>query len=216
MSTRWSHARLHLKNLPYNWTWLEVKEWIRSLALPVPNFVYMFYGADTVSSCFLHYRDQFSGQLSTYCEHMSGHMLIPEKPRKLTQCQVANDTFQQPKQTPKSGARRPPEPVFPPTPPTSSQQPAAPAEAEEVPPWRAKRACPPSSSSLAPAAKRPAQLDFYTAWEMVSWMEKKHVSLFFAVKFDLHLHGIDKADKMQEEGEKAQAPAAKCLGTIHA
>ena len=84
-------GRIHIKNLPYEWTWEDIANWIdKGLHLPKPNWIKQFWGQDTTSSAFLHYKALY-GQLETWSEIMSNHKLIPKKARKQTIADVALD-----------------------------------------------------------------------------------------------------------------------------
>lgn len=84
-------GRLHLRNVPWEWEWLQVKQWIKGKHIPEPGFIKVFWGVDNVASCYLHYPKATLGQLQTWAEHLSGHQLVPHKPSKKTKCVVAID-----------------------------------------------------------------------------------------------------------------------------
>ena len=87
------HGRLHINNLPWEWTWKDVRQFVGERGIPKPNFIKQFWGEDACSSAFLHYYPISMGQLETFAEHLTGHALLSKKPHKRTVCQPALDLF---------------------------------------------------------------------------------------------------------------------------
>ncbi len=86
------HGRLHINNLPWEWTWKDVRQFVGERGIPKPNFIKQFWGEDTCSSAFLHYYPISMGQLETFAEHLTGRFAV-QKPHKRTVCQPALDLF---------------------------------------------------------------------------------------------------------------------------
>ena len=81
------HGRLYARNLPLEMTEDDISQWVSSCAIPAPNSVKILKHGLDVKSCYLHYSKVTEGQLSTYCEHLSGHWLA----HKPTEVSVALD-----------------------------------------------------------------------------------------------------------------------------
>ena len=86
------HGRLHISNLPWEWSWQDIRQFVGQRGIPKPNFVKQFgdktHVAQHISTTTSHYYGPIARRPESRAP-LTGHAFFcPKKPYKRTVCET--------------------------------------------------------------------------------------------------------------------------------